>query len=75
MTYVVFGNYAKGKEHDVAIFGKFEGKVLESYDYLLVRIHSECRTSELFHASNCECRHELDFALKQMSKEKKGILI
>ncbi len=75
MTYIVFGDYATGKEHDVAIFGKFEGEKLKAYDFPLVRIHSECRTSELFHASNCECRQELDFALKQMSKEKKGILI
>ncbi|MGC8698600.1 MAG: hypothetical protein ACP5RE_00215 [Candidatus Acidifodinimicrobium sp.] len=75
MTYLVFGDYATGKEHDVAILGKFEGKKLRSYKYPLVRIHSACRSSELFHASNCECRQELDFAIRQMSKEKKGILI
>ncbi|MGC8483636.1 MAG: hypothetical protein ACP5OE_08350 [Thermodesulfobium sp.] len=75
MTYIVFGDYATGKEHDIAVFGKFEGKRLKSYNYPLVRVHSSCRTSELFHAINCECRQELDLALKQMSKEKKGILI
>jgi len=75
MTYIVFGDYATGKEYDVAIFGNFKGKKLMDYNYPLVRVHSSCRTSELFHADNCECRQELDFALKQMSKEKKGILI
>ena len=75
MTYIVFGDYATGKEHDVAVFGKFDGKKLRAYNYPLVRIHSSCRTSELFQATNCECRQELDSALEQMSKEKKGILI
>ncbi len=75
MTYIVFGDYATGKEYDVAIFGNFTDKKLRDYNYPLVRVHSSCRTSELFHADNCECRQELDFALKQMSKEKKGILI
>ena len=75
ITYIVFGDYATGKEHDVAVFGKFEGKRLKAYNYPLVRVHSSCRTSELFRADNFECRQELDFALKQMSKEKKGILI
>ncbi len=75
ITYIVFGDYATGKEHDVAVFGEFEGKKLKSPDYPLVRVHSSCRSSELFRASNCECRQELDFALKQMSKDKKGLLI
>lgn len=75
MTYIVFGDYATGKEHDIAVFGKFNGKELKSYSYPLVRVHSSCRSSELFHAINCECREELDLALKQMSKEKKGVLI
>ena len=75
MTYIVFGDYATGKEHDVAVFGEFKGKELKSYNYPLVRVHSSCKTSEIFHASNCECRQELDFALKQMAKEKNGILI
>lgn len=75
MTYIVFGDYATGKEHDVAVFGKFKGKKLKSYNYPLVRVHSSCRSSELFHAINCECRQELDLALEEMSKEKKGILI
>lgn len=75
LTYLVFGDYTTGKDHDVIIFGKFDGKNLTGYDNPLLRIHSSCRSSELFHASNCECREELDLAMKTMSKEGKGIII
>ena len=75
VTYFVFGDYTSGKEHDVIIFGKIAEEKLKDYGEPLVRIHSSCRSSELFHASNCECREELDLAMKTMGKEKKGVVL
>ncbi len=75
LTYLVFGDYTTGKEHDVIVFGKFGDKIPPDYKNPLLRMHSSCRSSELFHASNCECREELDLAMKTMAKEKKGIIL
>ncbi len=75
LTYLVFGDYTSGKEHDVVVFGRLEENKLLDYDKPLVRVHSSCRSSELFHASNCECREELDIAMRTMAKEKIGVII
>ena len=72
VTYIVFGDYTTGGEHDAVVFGD-PGRKKKTVP--LVRIHSSCRTSELFHAVNCECRQELELAMKTMEKEKAGIII
>jgi GTP cyclohydrolase II/3,4-dihydroxy 2-butanone 4-phosphate synthase/GTP cyclohydrolase II len=38
-------------------------------------VHSACASSELFHATNCECREELEESMKRIRKEGKGVLI
>ncbi|XPV68266.1 MAG: GTP cyclohydrolase II [Halarcobacter sp.] len=39
-----------------------------------VRIHSECMTGDVFKSIKCDCGEQLDFALKQIYKDK-GMLI
>merc|ERR1719384_1785891 len=41
----------------------------------LVRIHSECVTSEIFGSLRCDCAYQLDEALRRMGEEGKGCLI
>lgn len=41
---------------------------------VLVRIHSECLTGDLFHSQRCDCGRQLDAAMQQIDKEK-GVLI
>lgn len=41
---------------------------------VLVRVHSECLTGDVFHSKRCDCQQQLDRALKMIAR-KKGILI
>jgi GTP cyclohydrolase II len=41
----------------------------------LVRIHSECLTGDVFHSLRCDCRAQLEIALKTIAKEGRGLLI
>ncbi|MBV9504595.1 MAG: GTP cyclohydrolase II [Acidobacteriia bacterium] len=41
----------------------------------LVRIHSQCLTGDVFHSLRCDCRAQLEIALKSVAKEGRGLLI
>ncbi|HEY6987184.1 MAG TPA: GTP cyclohydrolase II [Bryobacteraceae bacterium] len=42
---------------------------------LLVRIHSQCLTGDVFHSLRCDCRSQLELALDQIAGEGRGLLI
>lgn len=42
---------------------------------VLVRVHSECITSEVFGSLKCDCRDQLDAAIEDMHRQGAGILI
>ncbi len=42
---------------------------------LLVRIHSQCLTGDVFHSLRCDCRSQLELALDQIVQEGRGLLI
>jgi GTP cyclohydrolase II len=41
----------------------------------LVRIHSQCLTGDVFHSLRCDCRLQLELALKSIADEGRGIII
>jgi GTP cyclohydrolase II len=41
----------------------------------LVRIHSQCLTGDVFHSLRCDCRAQLELALKAIENEGRGLLI
>lgn len=41
---------------------------------VLVRVHSECLTGDVFHSQRCDCGGQLDSAMKQISEEG-GVLL
>ena len=41
----------------------------------IVRIHSQCLTGDVFGSLRCDCRLQLELALKEISKEGAGILL
>jgi len=51
------------------------GNVIEHNEDVLVRVHSECMTGDLFHSQRCECGDQLVTAMKMMEKEGKGALV
>jgi GTP cyclohydrolase II len=41
----------------------------------IVRIHSQCLTGDVFHSLRCDCRLQLELALKRIAAEGAGILL
>jgi 3,4-dihydroxy 2-butanone 4-phosphate synthase/GTP cyclohydrolase II len=73
--YIVFSeNGVPNRFHTAVVYGP-TAKELKSGRNVLARVHSACATSELFHASNCECREELEEAMRRIRKEGKGVLV
>jgi GTP cyclohydrolase II/3,4-dihydroxy 2-butanone 4-phosphate synthase/GTP cyclohydrolase II len=67
---VVFADAASGLEH-VALYA---GDIADS-DALLTRVHSECLTGEVFHSLKCDCREQLDMALRRVSDAGQGLVL
>jgi len=58
-----------GLEHAALV----KGEVNE--EPTLVRVHSECFTSEVLGSLRCDCREQLDGAMASIEKEGKGVLL
>lgn len=58
-------------EHHVALV---KGEISPD-DEVLVRVHSECLTGDVFHSLRCDCGEQLASALTAIEKEGKGILL
>jgi GTP cyclohydrolase II len=41
----------------------------------LVRVHSQCLTGDVFHSLRCDCRAQLEIALRMIAAEGRGLLI
>jgi len=52
-----------------------DGKPVAQDEPVLIRVHSECMTGDLFHSQRCECGYQLITAMKMIEKEGKGALI
>lgn len=42
---------------------------------VLVRVHSECLTGDVFRSMRCDCRPQLEKALEMIGREGKGVLV
>ncbi|HUV40782.1 MAG TPA: GTP cyclohydrolase II [Sedimentisphaerales bacterium] len=51
------------------------GNVIEHKQPVLVRVHSECMTGDLFHSQRCECGYQLITAMKMIQDRGTGALI
>jgi 3,4-dihydroxy 2-butanone 4-phosphate synthase/GTP cyclohydrolase II len=52
-----------------------DGQVAAQSEPVLVRIHSQCLTGDVFHSERCECGSQLDQALEQIREAGKGVLL
>jgi 3,4-dihydroxy 2-butanone 4-phosphate synthase / GTP cyclohydrolase II len=58
-------------KHHIAMV---KGEVSGSED-VLVRVHSECLTGDVFHSLRCDCGEQLEAALSQIEEAGKGVLL
>ncbi len=69
-TAAVYQNTLDGATHMALICGDIGGA-----DPVLVRMHSECLTGEVFHSLRCDCGEQLHRALEAISHEGRGVLV
>jgi GTP cyclohydrolase II len=64
----------KAAETEEAVVLKL-GDLSASLGPVLVRIHSQCLTGDVFHSLRCDCRSQLELAMDQIVAEGRGLLI
>jgi len=69
-TAVAFRETLTGKHHVALVKGDVAGE-----ENVLVRVHSECLTGDVFHSLRCDCGDQLELALQRISAEGKGVLL
>jgi len=67
---VVFRSRVDATEHLAMVMGEFDVD-----DEVLVRVHSECLTGDVFHSLRCDCGDQLVRSLEMIGEEGKGALI
>jgi 3,4-dihydroxy 2-butanone 4-phosphate synthase / GTP cyclohydrolase II len=73
-----FGNFlavgyrslVDNKHHVALVKGEVAGK-----QDVLVRVHSECLTGDVFHSLRCDCGEQLESALAMIEREGTGVLL
>ncbi len=48
---------------------------IDPHEPILVRVHSECLTGDVFHSLRCDCGDQLVGALKRIQEEGRGVLL
>ncbi|HEX2504583.1 MAG TPA: bifunctional 3,4-dihydroxy-2-butanone-4-phosphate synthase/GTP cyclohydrolase II, partial [Gaiellaceae bacterium] len=69
-TAVAFRETLTGKHHVALVRGEVRG-----HENVLVRVHSECLTGDVFHSLRCDCGEQLEQALAQIGAEERGVLL
>ena len=69
-TGYVFESLLDGVEHLAFVRGEIAGT-----DDVLVRVHSECLTGDVFGSMRCDCGVQLDSALERVSQEGRGVVV
>jgi 3,4-dihydroxy 2-butanone 4-phosphate synthase / GTP cyclohydrolase II len=67
---VGYSNVVDDKEHIALVKGE-----IDPDEPVLVRVHSECLTGDVFGSLRCDCGPQLHAALNQINKEGRGVLL
>ncbi len=67
---VAYKESLTGKQHLALVRGEVAGR-----ERVLVRVHSECLTGDVFHSLRCDCGEQLEQALAQIGREECGVLL
>ncbi len=59
-----------GEQHVAMVRGAVQGE-----DNVLVRVHSECLTGDIFGSLRCDCGVQLDAAMARIAEEELGVLV
>ena len=60
----------ENKQHIALTYGK-----LNTNEPVLVRVHSECVTGDIFSSSRCDCGKQLEYAMKTIVENGSGVIV
>jgi 3,4-dihydroxy 2-butanone 4-phosphate synthase/GTP cyclohydrolase II len=69
-TAVGYRSLVDDKHHVAMVKGEVDGA-----EDVLVRVHSECLTGDVFHSMRCDCGEQLESALAMIEEEGRGVLL
>jgi len=69
-TAIGYRSLVDTKHHVALVKGEVAGE-----EDVLVRVHSECLTGDVFHSLRCDCGEQLESALGMIEKEGRGVLL
>jgi len=69
-TSVVYESVLDGEQHMAFVMGDVAGQ-----EDVLVRVHSECLTGDVFGSLRCDCGPQLNSALERIAAEGRGVLV
>ena len=69
-TAVGYRSLVDDKHHVAMVKGEVDGA-----SDVLVRVHSECLTGDVFHSMRCDCGEQLEAALAMIEEEGQGVLL
>jgi 3,4-dihydroxy 2-butanone 4-phosphate synthase / GTP cyclohydrolase II len=69
-TAVAYESQADGREHVALLYGQPEGK-----PDVLVRMHSECLTGDVFGSLRCDCGGQLVEAMRHITEAGEGVIV
>lgn len=67
---IAYTNDVDSKEHVALVKGEIGGE-----EPVLVRVHSECLTGDVFHSHRCDCGPQFEAALQQIEEAGNGVLL
>jgi 3,4-dihydroxy 2-butanone 4-phosphate synthase / GTP cyclohydrolase II len=67
---VGYRSLVDNKHHVALVKGDIAGA-----DDVIVRVHSECLTGDVFHSLRCDCGEQLESALSMIEREGRGVLL
>jgi 3,4-dihydroxy 2-butanone 4-phosphate synthase / GTP cyclohydrolase II len=67
---VAYRSLVDNKHHIALVKGEVDG-----HDDVLVRVHSECLTGDVFHSMRCDCGEQLESALSMIEAQGSGVLL
>jgi 3,4-dihydroxy 2-butanone 4-phosphate synthase/GTP cyclohydrolase II len=67
---VAYRELLTDKQHVALVKGNVSGA-----ENVLVRVHSECLTGDVFHSLRCDCGEQLEQALARIEAEGRGVLV
>ena len=69
-TAIAYKSHVDTDEHIALTIGEWTAD-----EPVMVRIHSECLTGDVFGSMRCDCGEQIDLALKQISEEGNGVFL